>query len=78
MWGSDSNGIDDLEDEYSSEEDVEEGEAAGGGEGEAGGAANSLLGCPDSLRDCLAVCSPVISINQLAYKLCINECLDRC
>jgi len=34
--------------------------------------------CPGSLRDCLTACSPVISINKVAYKLCVNECLERC
>jgi hypothetical protein len=34
--------------------------------------------CPGSLRECLTACSPVITINQVAYKLCVNECLDRC
>merc|ERR1712038_1267085 len=32
--------------------------------------------CPGSLRDCLTACSPVININQVAYKLCVNECLE--
>jgi len=34
--------------------------------------------CPGSLRECLTACSPVIRISQVAYKLCVNECLDRC
>jgi len=34
--------------------------------------------CPGSLRECLTACSPVININQVAYKLCVNECLERC
>ena len=34
--------------------------------------------CPGSLRECLTACIPVITINQVAYKLCVNECLDRC
>merc|ERR1712106_773558 len=34
--------------------------------------------CPGSLRECLTACSPVISISKVAYKLCVNECLDRC
>jgi hypothetical protein len=34
--------------------------------------------CPGSLRKCLTACSLVITINQVAYKLCVNECLDRC
>ena len=46
---------------------------------EAGEEATDLLtGCPGSLRDCLDACSPVVSINQAAYKICVNECLDRC
>jgi len=39
---------------------------------------NPSPSCPGSLRECLTACSPVITINQLAYKLCVNECLDRC
>ena len=39
---------------------------------------DSSSSCPGSLRECLTACSPVISINQVAYKLCVNECLDRC
>jgi len=39
---------------------------------------NPSPSCPGSLRECLTACSPVININQLAYKLCVNECLDRC
>jgi len=38
----------------------------------------SVHGCPGSLRECLDACSPVISINNAAYKICVNECLDRC
>ena len=34
--------------------------------------------CPGSLRECLTACSPVIKISKVAYKLCVNECLDRC
>jgi len=34
--------------------------------------------CPGSLRECLTACSPVIDISKVAYKLCVNECLDRC
>jgi len=39
---------------------------------------NTLTGCPGTLRDCLSACSPVVSINPAAYKICVNECLDRC
>jgi len=39
---------------------------------------NPSPSCPSSLRECLTACSPVIKINQVAYKLCVNECLDRC
>ena len=49
--------------------------------GGAGGPAahtDSLTGCPGSLRECLDACSPVVAINQAAYKVCVNECLDRC
>ena len=38
----------------------------------------SLTGCPGTLRDCLSSCNVVLSINQAAYKICVNECLDRC
>jgi len=34
--------------------------------------------CPGSLGECLSACSPVASIRQTAYKICVNECLDRC
>merc|ERR1711872_376472 len=34
--------------------------------------------CPGSLRECLTACSPVNNINHVAYKLCVNECLERC
>merc|ERR1712083_77395 len=34
--------------------------------------------CPGSLRECLTSCSPVNNISQVAYKLCVNECLERC
>ena len=34
--------------------------------------------CPGSLKECLSACSPVIQINKVAYKLCVNECLERC
>ena len=34
--------------------------------------------CPSSLQECVASCSPVLAIQQIAYKLCVNECLDRC
>jgi len=34
--------------------------------------------CPGSMKECLNACSPIITINQLAYKLCVNECLERC
>ena len=33
---------------------------------------------PGSLRDCLSACSPVVRINGAAYKICVNECLERC
>merc|ERR1712083_550728 len=33
--------------------------------------------CPGSLRECLTACSPIINIYQVAYKLCVNECLER-
>merc|ERR1712066_1071877 len=39
---------------------------------------NTLTGCPGSLRDCLSACSPVVRINGAAYKICVNECLERC
>ena len=39
---------------------------------------DSLTGCPGSLRECLDACSPVVNINQAAYKICVNECLERC
>lgn len=38
----------------------------------------TLTGCPGTLRDCLSSCNVVLSINQAAYKICVNECLDRC
>ena len=38
----------------------------------------SMTGCPGSLRECLDACSPVVRINQAAYKICVNECLERC
>ena len=34
--------------------------------------------CPSSLSLCVSSCSPVLQIQQRAYKLCVNECLDRC
>jgi len=38
----------------------------------------SMTGCPGSLRECLDACSPVVRINSAAYKICVNECLERC
>ena len=38
----------------------------------------TMTGCPGSLRECLDACSPVVRINPAAYKICVNECLDRC
>ena len=38
----------------------------------------SMTGCPGSLRECLDACTPVVRINQAAYKICVNECLERC
>ena len=34
--------------------------------------------CPGSLRECLTACPPLININQVAYKVCVIECLERC
>jgi len=34
--------------------------------------------CPGSLRECLTACSPISKTYQVAYKLCVNECLERC
>ena len=38
----------------------------------------TMTGCPGSLRECLDACSPVVRINPAAYKICVNECLERC
>lgn len=34
--------------------------------------------CPSSLAECVSSCAPVLAIQQRAYKLCVNECLERC
>lgn len=34
--------------------------------------------CPSSLAECISSCAPVLAIQQRAYKLCVNECLERC
>jgi len=34
--------------------------------------------CPGNLKECINACSPIVRINQVAYKMCVNECLDRC
>jgi len=34
--------------------------------------------CPGTLAACVSSCAPVLQIQQRAYKLCVNECLDRC